>query len=211
MKRDARSRDADVSRQRVWEAAAEAFASHGFDGAKVDDIAVRAGVNKAMLYYHFADKLTLYREILRDMFAAVARATTAVREAGGPPEHQLRGYVAAMVRAAEERPHFPAIWLREVAEQGRNLDPSIFAEMRAVLGNLGAIVNAGVRAKRWRRVDPFLVQAGIAAPIMLVLATRGLRASAGIGGDATHDLSALTDHFTSMTLATLATPRRSAR
>lgn len=209
MKRPTKVRDADVSRQRVWAAAAEAFASHGFDGAKVDDIAARAGVNKAMLYYHFADKLTLYREILRDMFAAVARGTTAVREAGGPPEDQLRAYVAAMAQAASERPYFPSIWLREVAEQGRNLDPSVFAEMRAVLANLGAILETGVREKHWRRVDPFLVQAGIAAPLMLLLATRSLRASAGIGAGVTDDVAGLVDHFTSMTLATLATPSRS--
>jgi len=56
-----RVRDADVSRARVFAAAAEEFALRGFDGAKVDRIAERAGVNKAMLYYHFTDKAALYR------------------------------------------------------------------------------------------------------------------------------------------------------
>ena len=37
------------------------FAARGFDGVSVDDIARDAGVNKAMIYYHFADKLALYR------------------------------------------------------------------------------------------------------------------------------------------------------
>ncbi len=206
-----KQRDADASRQRVWEAAAVAFAERGYDGAKVDAIAASAGVNKAMLYYHFADKLTLYRAILKDMFAAVGRATTAVRSAGGPPDVQLRGYVDAMVRAAEARPHFPSIWLREVAEAGRNLDPDIFAELRGVLANLAGILQAGSRQLRWRTVDPFLIQAGIAAPIMLVLATRAIRTRAGISAADSDDLTVLTDHFTRMTLATLAPKPRSAR
>lgn len=200
-------RDADESRQRVWNAAAQAFAAHGFEGAKVDAIAADAGVNKAMLYYHFADKLTLYRDILRDMFAAVASAVAEVRATGGTPETQLRAYVHALARAAAERPHFPAIWLREIADDGRHLDASIFAELHAVLGHLGAILAEGAKTGKWREVNPFLVQAGIAAPLMLVFATRKVRARSGIG---LPELSpdTLVEHVTTMTLATLKAPVR---
>ena len=41
--------------------------------SSVDDIARAAGVNKAMIYYHFADKLALYRAIVRDMLRADRR------------------------------------------------------------------------------------------------------------------------------------------
>jgi len=203
-----RIRDAEESRRRVWGAAAAAFASRGYDGAKVDEIAADAGINKAMLYYHFADKVTLYRAILQDMFAAVALATTQVRTNGGTPEQQLRGYVGALIRAAEERPHFPAIWLREIADDGRHIDEGIFAAMRSVLANLTGILTDGVQAGVWRQVDPFLVQAGVAAPVMLVLATRRVRQRAGIG---TPDgsVDALIDHVTTMTLATLTLTGRS--
>lgn len=200
-------RDADESRQRVWAAAAEAFATRGFDGAKVDEIAAEAGINKAMVYYHFADKITLYRAILQDMFAAVASATAAVRDKGGDPETQLRRYVGALIHAAEQRPHFPAIWLREIAEDGRHLDEGIFAALRAVLTTLGAILNDGVKAGIWRKVDPFLVQAGVAAPVMLMLATRKVRERAGLG--ASGGVDALVDHVTTMTLAALTLDSRS--
>jgi AcrR family transcriptional regulator len=208
MKAVRKIRDAEESRQRVWTAAATAFATRGFDGAKVDEIAKDAGINKAMVYYHFADKLTLYRAILQDMFSAVALATTDVRTTGGAPEQQLRGYVGALIRAAEERPHFPAIWLREIAEEGRHLDEGIFAALRSVLTNLTGILTDGVTAGVWRRVDPFLVQAGVAAPVMLVLATQGVRQRAGIG-TAGGTLGALVDHVTTMTLATLTLDGRS--
>lgn len=200
-------RDADESRQRVWASAAEAFARRGFDGAKVDEIAADAGINKAMVYYHFADKITLYRAILQDMFASVARATADVREKGGDPESQLRAYVAALIHAAEERPHFPAIWLREIAEEGRHLDEGIFAAMRSVLATLGAILQDGVKTGVWRPVDPFLIQAGVAAPVMLVLATRNVRQRAGLGA-IDGDVHALVEHVTTMTLAALAVDRR---
>lgn len=201
-------RDAEESRRRVWAAATAAFASRGFDGAKVDEIAADAGINKAMVYYHFADKITLYRAILQDMFAAVALATTEVRTAGGAPDEQLRHYVRALVHAAEQRPHFPAIWLREIAEDGRHLDEGIFAALRSVLANLGGIINDGVHAGIWRPVDPFLVQAGLVAPVMFALATQRVRQRAGLTS-ADASIEALITHVTTMTLATLTRDQRS--
>ena len=48
----------------MFDSAATLFAKGGFDGVSVDDIARDAGVNKAMIYYHFADKLALYRAVV---------------------------------------------------------------------------------------------------------------------------------------------------
>ena len=79
-------RPAARSRGRLLAAAAQEFAARGYEGAKVDRIAARARLNKAMLYYHFHNKAALYREILRDVFGAAAAAVEAVREAGGAPE-----------------------------------------------------------------------------------------------------------------------------
>ncbi len=206
MKRRGRVRDAEESRRRVFEAAAKAFAVKGFDGAKVDAIAAEAGVNKAMLYYHFADKLTLYRGVLLDLFSAVARGTAGARAAGGVPEAQLRAFVQALVNAARDRPHVPAIWLREIADGGRHLDPEVFTQLRTVLATLDAILKDGARDHGWRPIQPFLVQAGIAAPLMFILATQGLRTQARLTPDLPADPDAIAAHFTAMTLAMLSAP-----
>jgi AcrR family transcriptional regulator len=55
------ARPARVSPDRILAAAAAEFAERGFAGARVDRIARRARVNKAMIYYHFASKQRLYR------------------------------------------------------------------------------------------------------------------------------------------------------
>ena len=57
----------------------------------------RAGVTKAMVYYHFHNKAASDREILlRDMFAAVAGRVAEVRAAGGPPEVPAAAFVRAI-------------------------------------------------------------------------------------------------------------------
>src|SRR5687768_13561925 len=94
---------AGTSRERIVAAAAHEFAARGFDGAKVDRIARRARVNKAMLYYHFQSKAALYREILRDLFHGVASAVAAVRAAGGAPDAQVRRFIAVVAAEAVAR------------------------------------------------------------------------------------------------------------
>ena len=68
----------------IFAAAAQEFAERGFDAAGVDRIAARAGVNKAMLYYHFGSKKSLYTEVLRDMFRAVGVRARAIADGPGP-------------------------------------------------------------------------------------------------------------------------------
>jgi AcrR family transcriptional regulator len=53
---------------KILQSAREIFAEFGFEGARIDEIAKRAGVNKAMIYYHFKSKEELYQKILDSFF-----------------------------------------------------------------------------------------------------------------------------------------------
>ena len=199
-----KARNADVSRAKIWAAAADEFAARGFDGAKVDRIAASARVNKAMIYYHFKSKAGLFNAILHDTFGAITEAVRAVRTAGGRPEVQLRGYVAAIAHVAEERPFFPPIWLREIAEGGRHVDPTVAGHFREVLRMLGQILQEGVAVGTMRPAHPFLVQMGIVGPVTLFLASRPLRAKfskAHPGFEAS--IEDVVDHVQTMVLAGL--------
>jgi TetR/AcrR family transcriptional regulator len=57
--------DADRSRRVLLDAALEEFAAKGFAGARVRDIATRAGVSKDLINYYFGGKEGLYAEVLR--------------------------------------------------------------------------------------------------------------------------------------------------
>ncbi|HJS56985.1 MAG TPA: helix-turn-helix domain-containing protein, partial [Vicinamibacteria bacterium] len=52
----------------LLEAATQVFMETGFAGARVDQIARQAQVNKAMIYYHFRSKRGLYQAVLGRLF-----------------------------------------------------------------------------------------------------------------------------------------------
>lgn len=60
-----RQQDADRTRQRLLDAALDVFAAKGYAGARVQEIADRAGVNKQLINYYFDSKEGLYRELQR--------------------------------------------------------------------------------------------------------------------------------------------------
>lgn len=64
-----RKRDADRTRHRILDAATEEFAAKGLAGARVADIAARAGVNPQLISYYFDGKRGLYDELLRRWYA----------------------------------------------------------------------------------------------------------------------------------------------
>ena len=166
------------TRERLFAAAASEFAARGFAGAKVDRIAAAARVNKAMLYYHFRSKASLYSEVLRDMFEAVANRLRDATPLQADPTVRIRALVEAIAREAEARPHFPAIWLREIAEGGTHVDKGTMAIIVGILQQVARAVEEGVTAKRFRPANPLLVQLGIVGPLLMFFASAPLRRKA---------------------------------
>jgi AcrR family transcriptional regulator len=196
----------ESTHDRLIQAAREEFAARGFDGAKVDRITRRAGVNKAMLYYHFHSKNALYLAILREQFAAVAEAVSSVRLEGGTPDVLLRRYIDTIAKVALSRPHFPPMWLREIAEGGRHLDASVIAELRRVLEVLAGILKEGRDAGVFRPAHPFVTQMTIMAPLMFYAASAPVRERVSHSlppAFVMPELSAVVDYVQFTTLAAL--------
>ena len=84
-----RRRDADRTRGELVQAAFDEFAARGYAGARVKDIAARAGVDKQLISYYFDGKDGLYQEVLRTQFARDA----AVNDPNLPLEDNAARYV----------------------------------------------------------------------------------------------------------------------
>lgn len=99
-----RQRDAERSRRALCEAALDEFAEKGFAGARVQDIAARAGVNKQLINYYFGGKEGLYREIQRGW----PERETVFADPDLPLEEVAARYLAAGL--ADPRPARLLIW-----------------------------------------------------------------------------------------------------
>jgi len=161
--------------ERIVAAAAEVFAARGFDGARIDEIAERAGINKAMLYYHVGDKEQLYGVVLLESFE---RALSLVRTAAATlesPSHKLQAILDTFAAFGTSNPGFIPIILREVASGGRNLPDEMFVRMGAVLHVVADVLAEGVDRGMFRPTDPLLTHVSLIGALIYLLATHPLR------------------------------------
>ena len=79
----------DKTRERILRAALHEFSAHGLAGARTDAIAESAKVNKALLYYYFKNKESLYAAAFEEALKNVMQSTFAVLEAKCTPGEQL--------------------------------------------------------------------------------------------------------------------------
>src|SRR5258708_28195981 len=79
----------EESRGAILKAAVAEFAEHGTAGARTDAIARAAHVNKALLYYYFKDKDTLYEAVLDHVFSGLRARVMPVLESKLPPRQKM--------------------------------------------------------------------------------------------------------------------------
>ncbi|MCC7417132.1 MAG: TetR/AcrR family transcriptional regulator [Acidobacteria bacterium] len=168
-----------VTPEQILDAATREFAERGFAGARVDRIARRAGVNKAMLYYHFRSKQTLYRRLLRRAFSQAGARIQRIADSDAPPFEQLDRVVALFADLIGEQRFFPAIMLREVAEGGAHLDVETLGLLAAVPGAFGRIVARGIAAGEFRDVNPLFAYFSMMSPIVFFLCAAPIRRELG--------------------------------
>jgi len=164
-----------LARQKILDAASNAFAEEGFSGARVDEIADRAGVNKAMLYYHVGDKRALYNEVLNRNFGRIENALEEGLPHEGSASDRLRAVITIVERAIAANPDHPRIVLREFASGAANLPAEILQRMLGLLTVVRDILAEGTGSGEFRRTEPVKTHLTLIGAILMLSVVSPLR------------------------------------
>ena len=99
-------RDPARTRQKLLVAARREFAQAGLAGARVDEIAARAGVNKQLVYHYFGDKDALYLAVLEWVYEEIRAKEHVLNLEGLPPEQAIRKLIESSFDHLAEHPDF---------------------------------------------------------------------------------------------------------
>jgi TetR/AcrR family transcriptional regulator len=163
------------SREKILQAAMMVFAEKGKFGAKMEEIAAKAEINKAMLYYYYNTKENLYREMLqynvgRKISEVFHRIAPQMRMATDPLE-TLKFIVAAYFEMFSTDRTYTKIMLDAIASSPEEIE-SAFAKMKVQLNLnipdvfIGFLEDAMQRGI-FRRVDPKQLILNIIAMTMI--------------------------------------------
>lgn len=159
----------------ILAAALEVFAARGFQAARLEEVAKRAGVSKGALYLYFETKADLFRAVVTDAISPNIERVKAVASAELPLEQVVRmalpmlarqvvsdrritGVVKLVIAESRNHPELAAIWRDTVVEPGVQLMSGLIAKAQA----RGEV----------RSGDPRLFAFGLMGPMVLSMVWR---------------------------------------
>jgi AcrR family transcriptional regulator len=134
---------ADGTRAALLQAATTVFAEQGYDGARVRDIAERAGANIAAINYHFGGKQPLYAEVLRAQAAVRIERFPFADPAALAGEAALQAAVVTLLSrflAEDQRGVMPKLLMRELMAPSPALTGLVHDLIEPQLRQLSAVV-----------------------------------------------------------------------
>jgi AcrR family transcriptional regulator len=158
-------RDPERTRARILRAATAEFARHGLGGARVDRIAVKADVNKRMLYYYYGDKEGLFLAVLEDTYARIRSAEAELRLLELAPAEGVRRMVSFTWEYYLAHPEFLTLLNSENLHRARHLKRSRHIRLlnSPTIAILGELLRRGEAAGTFRGgVDPLDLYISIA-------------------------------------------------
>jgi AcrR family transcriptional regulator len=152
--------------EKILTAARAVFAENGYSGAHVDEIAERAGVNKATLYYQIGDKDTLYTNVIHQVLGNTAKNIAGAVAKADHPEEKLKAYIHYIANTVDKNPELPPIMMREIASGGQTLPQVVIEDIASVLKVLIGILDQGKKKGIFTDTIPFLIHMMIVGTIL---------------------------------------------
>ncbi len=169
-----RRRERKVHRQEeILTAAFEVFAAHGYEAARVDDVARQAGIAKGTIYLYFRDKEQLFRAVVRGLVQK--RFDAMAGRFQGTGEQLLRELLSRMYSQVVRNEKVRSIVRLLIAESGRFPQLSEIYHREIIAPGMKAVRQAllrGIAAGEFRKTATVEFPQLLAAPAILAIVWR---------------------------------------
>ena len=128
-----------LTRDKIFNAASEVFEEKGYAAARMQEIADRAGINKALLHYYFRSKEQLFQAVFKVLMKKMFEKILAVFIKDISFEDKIRLYYEEHINILNKNPHLPLFLLNEISH-----NPDLAKDIQEIM-NYGQIRDAVFR------------------------------------------------------------------
>ena len=200
-----------VTLDRILDAARNAFAEHGFDGARLDSIAKAAGVTKQLVYHYFKTKEELYSVVLDRVSDEAMAMLDSPDYDSLPPADAVRSLIERIIQAYIERPYIGRMTVDQDLHKGEHISrrSKYMPTVRSfVSARVAPMLERGAAQGVFRPgVDPRLFYWSIFALASAVFTQNwAMSQSAGIDFTSAEGIDLWRDHVTNFALRAILAP-----
>ena len=111
--------------EQILEAAKNVFQTKGMDGARMQEIADKAGINKAMLHYYYRSKQLLFEAVFKNVFSLLAPQLNAILNDDSSIEEKVKNFTFNYISFISKHPYLPNFIIQEL-----NRNPEFILQMK---------------------------------------------------------------------------------
>lgn len=143
-----------TTEEKILLAAQKVFICKGMAGARMQDIADQAGINKALLHYYFKNKEQLFENIFRRLTEGFWQQITSLFESDTPLFEKIETFCLMYINKVIENPYIPLFVLYEMNQRPTGLVKKIFRNKPFNPGKLIQQIEKEVKAGTIRPIPP---------------------------------------------------------
>jgi len=119
----------DTTEGQILEAAKNVFQQKGMDGARMQEIANEAGINKALLHYYYRSKELLFEAVFKNAFSLLAPQLNGILNDDSSIEDKIRNFTLNYLTFMNKHPYLPKFLIHEI-----NRNPNFIFKMKDITG-----------------------------------------------------------------------------
>jgi len=143
-----------TTEQKILDAAKKVFIAQGMAGARMQDIADEAGINKAMLHYYFRNKEQLFEIILRESIGRFIPKVKALITSDISIFEKIELFCDGYISMAMENPYIPIFVLNEINRQPEAFVRKMFNNELPDVSKLVKQIDAEVKKGKMKPTSP---------------------------------------------------------
>lgn len=142
------------TRHKILSAARIEFHRAGYDGARMQDIADAAGINKALVHYYFRSKDALFEAVFQESFRTNFQPIIEVMQLHLPLEEKVVRFVNEYITTIQIHPYIPGFVIHELHRNPDRMAALAVSMNRTAIGHFMEQLREGMDDGRYRQMDP---------------------------------------------------------
>jgi len=137
----------------IFQAAIKVFQKKGLAGARMQEIADEAGINKSMLHYYFRNKDKLFLEVFRSSLQEFTGGLYSILDQEGPWEDSIRNLCSYYINFLSKNPNLPMFLINEMHQQSEEYLKMVQADECILKTKFFLQLKAGMEKGKIRKAD----------------------------------------------------------
>ncbi|MGI9371571.1 MAG: TetR family transcriptional regulator C-terminal domain-containing protein [Hyphomicrobiales bacterium] len=148
-----RTRIQERNEKRILDAGLEVFATFGFRGSTIDQIADKAEMSKPNLLYYFPSKQAIYVSVLERTLEYWLEPLAQL-DPNGDPTEEIWGYIERKLAMSKSAPLASRLFANEILQGAPRIEKILAKDLKPLVEEKGAVVETWIEQGKLNPVDP---------------------------------------------------------